>query len=157
MTLDAGEAHTGDHTQLNDLDELGELFSRAARQLRRGTLSALEPSGINPHQARVLRLIVKLGPVRPTQLADQLSIALRSVTQVVDALVAAGLVNRDPDPDDRRAVLLSATANGQVLADQIAKIRGEQSRRFLAGLDAHDRAELSRILHLLEAGPAWQS
>ena len=82
-------------------DDLGELFARVARQQRRATLSALEPYGVSPHQARALRQIIKLGPLRPSKLAEQLHISLRSATDVVDALVGAGLLIREPDPGDR--------------------------------------------------------
>lgn len=135
-------------------DDLGELFSRVSRRLRRATMTALEPCGISPHQARALRLVVRLGPLRPSQLAEHLSIALRSTTQVLDDLANSALVVREPDPLDRRAVLVRATPSGVELAEQIATIRGTQSRRFLGGLNDHDQSELRRILRLLDAAEA---
>lgn len=137
-----------------DVEELGELLSRTSRRLRRATLSALEPCGISPHQARALRMVLRHGPLRPSQLAEHLSIALRSTTQVVDDLVAAGYLDRAPDPGDRRAVLVSVTPAGSDLSQQISQIRGVQSRRFLAALDEADRAQLRRILLLLEDSQA---
>lgn len=131
--------------------ELGELFARVARKQRRATLAALEPCGVSPHQARALRVAVQHSPLRPSQLAEQLSISLRSATQVVDALVAAGLLERTPDPDDRRAVLLSPTPQGVASATQIAAIRARESARFMAALDDYDRGELRRILTKLAA------
>lgn len=118
--------------------------------MRRATMAALEPCGISPHQARALRTVIRDGELRPSQLAESLGIALRSTTQVVDDLVAAGLLTRRPDPSDRRAVLVSATEAGHELAARIAEIRSSQSQQFIGVLNEQDRAELRRILLLLE-------
>lgn len=134
-------------------DDLGELFARVARQQRRATLSALEPYGVSPHQARALRQIIRLGPLRPSKLAEQLHISLRSATDVVDALVGAGLLIREPDPGDRRAILVSATPAGIQRSEQIGKVRAEQGEAFLSALDAADRAQLRRILQVLDRKP----
>lgn len=133
-----------------DPAELGELFTRVHRRLRRATMAALEPTGVSPHQSRALRTILRESPLRPSQLADELGIALRSATQVVDDLVQLGMVSRSPDPQDRRAVLLSPTQQGLDTAARIADLRHEQARIFLGWLDTADRAELERILLLLE-------
>ncbi len=137
-----------------DPAELGELFTHVHRRLRRATLAALEPTGVSPHQSRALRIILREAPLRPSQLADELGIALRSATQVVDDLVGLGLVDRSPDPQDRRAVLLTPTDAGLSTAAQLADLRHEQARRFLGELDATDRLELQRILLLLDRDPA---
>lgn len=135
------------------VDDLGELFARVARQQRRATLSALEPFGVSPHQARALRQIIRSGPLRPSQLAEQLRISLRSATEVVEALVGTGLLAREPDPRDRRAILVSATASGIERADQISQVRAAQGEVFLSGLDESDRSELRRILQRLDHQP----
>ena len=64
--------------------------------------------------------------------------------------MAAGLLARRPDPSDRRAVLVSATEAGHQLAARIAEIRSQQSQQFTSVLSEQDRAELRRILLLLE-------
>lgn len=131
-------------------DDVRDHFQRVARRMRRAMQTALEPCGVSPHQARALRMVVREGSLRPSQLAESLGIALRSTTQVVDDLVAAGLLSRHPDPSDRRAVLVSATEAGHQLAARIAEIRSEQSQQFTSVLSEQDRAELRRILVLLE-------
>ncbi|NLA28660.1 MAG: MarR family transcriptional regulator [Propionibacterium sp.] len=134
-------------------DDLGELFARVARQQRRAILTALEPCGVSPHQARALRQIVKTGPLRPSQLAEQLRISLRSTTEVVEALVAAGLLRREPDPSDRRAILVSATTHGVERSEQISEVRAAHGEAFLSALDATDRAQLRQILEKLDHHP----
>ncbi|MGB3956171.1 MAG: MarR family transcriptional regulator [Brooklawnia sp.] len=143
-----------EHRRMTEIDDLGELFSRVSRRFRRATLAALEPCGINPHQARALRMVIRHGPLRPSQLAQILGIALRSTTQVVDDLVELGLLTRVADPVDRRAVLVSASPAGIQRAEQISAIRGQQAHELLGGLSVDDRAELRRLLLILETGQA---
>lgn len=100
----------------------GALLS-VTRGLRRGWAEAIAHTGLAPHQARALRSIAGEGPLRPGALAERLRVAPRSVTEVVDALVEAGLVGREPDPSDRRATILSLTDAGHELVHEISALR----------------------------------
>jgi DNA-binding MarR family transcriptional regulator len=68
---------------------------------------------------------------------------------VVDDLQRSALVERHPDPADRRAVLVSLTAAGTRVSDEIRTARQAEGEQFFAALDAADRAELTRILRRL--------
>ncbi len=89
------------------------------------------------------------GDVRLKDLAERLRIAPRSATEVVDQLEAKALVCRTPDPTDRRATLIVATAAGARLFADIQAERRDKSSEYFSRLDARDRAELARILRLL--------
>ncbi|MDJ0311944.1 MarR family winged helix-turn-helix transcriptional regulator [Arthrobacter sp. H35-D1] len=84
--------------------------------------------------------------VRLKDLAGRLRIAPRSATEVVDQLEVKGLVRRDPDPTDRRATLIVATAAGQKLFADIQAERRDKSTEYFSRLNLHDHAELARIL-----------
>ncbi|NVM99534.1 MarR family winged helix-turn-helix transcriptional regulator [Arthrobacter sp. SDTb3-6] len=142
--------------------DLGELFHSAFRGLRRTWAEQLAPWEMTPHQWRALMTLLRActpgldapaGPsapgVRLKDLAERLRIAPRSATEVVDQLEAKGLVRRDPDPTDRRATLVVATAAGQQLFADITAQRRDRSSEYFARLAAEDRAELARILALL--------
>lgn len=75
-----------------------------------------------------------------------LHIAPRSATEVIDALEAKELVQRSPDPTDRRATLVSLTPRGVALMDEVRRARGLESERLFERLSSHDRAHLARIL-----------
>ena len=87
--------------------------------------------------------------MRPSVLAERLHIAARSATEVVDALEARGLVERSPDPDDRRATLVRPTEAARTELAEVDRVRREQSERFLAVLSEPDRRSLDRILRIL--------
>ena len=85
-------------------------------------------------------------------LSEHLRIAPRSATEVVDALEERGLVERRPDPADRRATLVApdpARRRGRPPAIRAA--RGAEAEEFFARLDDADRAALTRILATLLA------
>ena len=130
-------------------ESTGDLLFGTARRLRREFGTALLAADVTPSQARALRHVVDSGSMRPSVLAERLHIAARSATEVVDALEARGLVERGPDPDDRRATLVRPTeAAGAELAE-VDRLRREQSERFLAVLSERDRRTLDRILRIL--------
>ena len=85
---------------------------RVARTQRRRWRDVLAPWDLSPHQARALKVVSERDGVRLSDLADALHIAPRSATEVADGLQERGLVDRTPDPGDRRAVLLRPTERG---------------------------------------------
>ena len=127
----------------------GDLVMGVARSLRRSYAEALAPWEITPGQARALGTICSYGPLRLSALADLLVIVPRSGTQVVDALEERGLVERRPDPSDRRATSVLATAEGVRLHEEMHRAREQASEEHFASLAPRDRAELERILRLL--------
>lgn len=130
--------------------DLGDLVMRVARALRRRGADAMEPWNVAPHQARALKVIGRHEPIRPGELAGHLRVAPRSVTDVVDALEARGLLAREPDPSDRRATVLALTASGRQLVEEIGSARRADADTYFARLSASDRASLQRILRTLD-------
>src|SRR4249919_141940 len=103
---------------------LGEAFVAVARRLRAASMAALSAWGVTPSQMRAVRVLsAHEGGVRSSELAHLLHIAPRSATEVVDALEAKGLVERTADPTDRRATLVSLTARGTELMDEVRRAR----------------------------------
>lgn len=130
-------------------ESLSELFWAVARSLRHLHKEWLEPLNVSPSHGRALAVLLRHGPMRPGALAEHLRIAPRSATEVVDDLQHRGLVERAPDPADRRATLLNLTAAGQATGAAIRAARQAGAERFFAGLSRADRAELARILREL--------
>ena len=84
--------------------------------------SAPAPAPSSAPAPALTRAAVPAG-VRISHLADHLGIAPRSATEVADALETAGLVERAPDPTDRRAVLLTLTDKGR---QAVGRVRAER-------------------------------
>ena len=129
--------------------DLGDLLMRAARTLRRRWRDVLAPWDLSPHQARALGVVGRQDGVRLSDLADALHIAPRSATEVADGLQERGLVERTPDPGDRRAVILRPTDDGRRIRAEIDAARTADAAVLFARLPAADRAELARLLQTL--------
>lgn len=146
---------------------IGDLVLRCAHTIRRNTALDLEPLGLSPHHARALDVIARGGaargepssdvPPRQGVLAERLRIAPRSVTEVVDALEEKGLVRREPDPSDRRAVVVALTDAGREAAATIQALRQARSQRLFGSLDDAEQQELTvllqKVLNDAEDGP----
>lgn len=142
----------------HDDADLGELFHAAFRGLRHTWAEQLAPYELTPHQFRALQSLLRPGGpgegcdrdtaegLRLKDIAARLRIAPRSATEVIDQLEAKGLVARAPDPDDRRATLVSVTEAGLDLWRRLRAERRERANEYFAKLQPQDRAELQRIL-----------
>ncbi|MFD5466933.1 MarR family winged helix-turn-helix transcriptional regulator [Kitasatospora sp. NPDC127059] len=138
--------------------ELADAMTRAIKRIRRQTSWRLEPYGITPGQARALRTLAHVPgcgtpdrAMRLSDLADQLHIAPRSATTVVDALEDAGLVERRPDPADRRAVRILLTEAGRAAVERIGQVRDEVAQDYFGEVSPGDEEVLLRVLRAAEA------
>ena len=103
--------------------QLADQLHRLTKRLRRAQAERLSPLGLTPAQERALRAITRSdSSPRMTELADRLGIVPRSLTTVIDALEEAGLVHREVDPRNRRAILLHLTERGTAVRDDSTSI-----------------------------------
>jgi DNA-binding MarR family transcriptional regulator len=130
-------------------DTLPEAFWSVARRLRHVSQETLAPWDITPSHLRALRVLSRQGSIRLSELSDQLRIAPRSATEVVDALESRGLVRRQPDPGDRRATLVQVTDRGASVLDAARAARAAEAEQVFGRLSQADRAHLTRILRKL--------
>jgi DNA-binding MarR family transcriptional regulator len=146
---DATDRDTTGRPDTGGDETLAEAFRSVARQLRDTSQETLAPWDITPSHLRALRVLMRHGVMRLSELSDHLHIAARSTTEVVDALETRGLVERRPDPDDRRATLVEVTEHGTSVLDAIRTVRGTEAERAFGRLSQADRVHLARILRKL--------
>lgn len=156
-----GPGTTGPDAPQDTAAELADAMTRAIKRIRRRTSERLEPYGITPGQGRALRTLAHVpgceGPdraMRLSDLADRLHIAPRSATTVVDALEEAGLVERTPDPADRRAVRIVLTEAGRSAVERIGQVRHEVALEYFGPVSPDEQEALLRALRSAEAGYA---
>jgi DNA-binding MarR family transcriptional regulator len=125
-------------------EELEASVTRLAHVLLRGG-----DSGLSRTAASVLHRLATAGPQRVTELAAYESIAQPSATALVGRLEGQGLVTRGADPDDGRAVRVSATPAGERLLAERRKARAKALDARLAVLDDAERAALVTAVPLL--------
>lgn len=110
----------------------------------------VEALGMSFFRVKALRRIAQ-GPMTLRELADQLLTDRPYTTLVVDDLERRGLVERTPNPADRRSKIVSVTAAGGEAAERANRILGSPPAALLA-LPPEDLAALDRIASRLAAG-----
>jgi DNA-binding MarR family transcriptional regulator len=128
--------------------ELGHEFVRYHRVIHtmRSQLADVLPAGLDPAAAMLLSWLVKQGPSRQGQLADETFLDPSTVSRRISQLVQVGLVERRADPVDGRAVQLVPTALGQAFFDTLRERREEIMQHVLGGWTRADVTELGRLL-----------
>lgn len=107
----------------------------------------LARDGLTVSRAGLLWALRQRGPATQRDLAEALGVTPRTITGLVDGLVATGFVTREPHPTDRRATLVTFTAHGTAVVtamegDQrqfadllFAGMPDDRFEHFVAGLD----------------------
>lgn len=132
---------------MNHTDEsVGFLVSEVARLMRRDFNDRAQTLGLSMAQWRALAYLAREEGVRQVTLADRLEIQPITLARLIDRLQEAGLVERRPDPDDRRAVRLHLTCDAQPLIDRMWALADETRDRALAGLPDAERDRLISVL-----------
>jgi DNA-binding MarR family transcriptional regulator len=114
----------------------------------------LEPYGLSFGDYSVLRVLRQLGPpyrLSPKNLADTVVRTSGGMTKIIDRLQRAGLVERLPDPDDRRALLVGLTRKGIRVSDKASDAYKAGRERILRRLSTGETEEIDSSLRRLLA------
>ena len=105
---------------------------------------------LNLTQASLVVFLHESGPLRQTQLARQLGLGRAAIGSIIEGLERRGLVERRPDPDDKRAWLVSATGAGKDLVEPIGEIDRELRAELRQDISRSERQQLARLLLRLQ-------
>jgi DNA-binding MarR family transcriptional regulator len=97
-------------------------------------------------RAFLLGHVERLAPVRATDLADHVALDLSTISRHLRGLEDAGLLTRSPDPDDRRASLLSVTDEGRAFVEEAVRARTAMLAAATTDWPASDVSTLSELL-----------
>ncbi len=130
-------------------------ISRLARELEQRLEPVYREHGLEPGWYDVLATLRRSGPpyrLRPSEFSGALMLTSSGTTKRLDRLEQAGLIERAPDPGDRRGTLISLTAAGRKLVDAVSDAHLANERRLLATLTAAERRQLADLLRKLRLG-----
>jgi DNA-binding MarR family transcriptional regulator len=122
-------------------DEAAEATLRASRALLGVVARSLAPvlDQVSLPQFRVLVILREGGSKRSGLLAEQLGVHPSTFTRMADRLVAAGWVERQEAPDNRREVHVALTESGAALVEEVMQRRREAIGEVLAPLSQSQR------------------
>lgn len=139
-----------------DLDLTGmEVFGRVYRLTRLADLrraAVLEPHGLHVSDVDVLASLWRHPDgLRPLELRRAMMVGSGTLTARIDRLEAAGLLERHPDPADRRGRILRLTDAGERLTPDVVRQLLAVENELLEPLPAEVRTRLAEDLRLLLA------
>jgi DNA-binding MarR family transcriptional regulator len=118
---------------------------RLVRMLRRTGTADVSPGAFS-----ALATLNTAGPTRLGDLANREGVAAPTMTRIVASLEDAGYVQRAPDPQDGRAVLVAVTDAGASMVVGERSARSRELGRRVAALPGPERAALLAALPVLE-------
>lgn len=135
-----------------DRTEVANRLAVAVGRINRRIRPAAD--GLSHGLLSALATIVRLGPLRPSDLARLEIVAAPSATRAIAELENRGLVARQPDPADGRSSFIEATDAGVEAVHRARSQRAVLVAELLAGVSADDLAKLAAALDALEAAAA---
>ena len=129
-------------------------ISRLARHLDIARRGAFAEHGLESWEFDVLSALRRQGPpfqLTPGALLRATLVTSGTMTNRIDRLAAANLVRREPDPRDKRGVLVTLTAAGRERVDAALDGLLRRERMLLAGLGADERQDLADLMRILLA------
>jgi DNA-binding MarR family transcriptional regulator len=132
-------------------------ISRLARELELRLERVYREHGLEPGWHDVLATLRRSGPpyrLRASEFTGALMLTSSGTTKRLDRLERAGLIAREPDPQDRRGVLITLTPAGRELIDAVTAAHLENERHLLATLGEAEQQRLAALLRKLQLGLA---
>ena len=126
--------------------------SRLARHLDIARRGAFAAHGLESWEFDVLSALRRAGPpfqLTPGALLRATLVTSGTMTNRIDRLAAADLVYREPDPSDRRGVLVTLSARGRSVVDAALTDLLDRERALLAALSDDQRSVLADLLRTL--------
>jgi DNA-binding MarR family transcriptional regulator len=129
-------------------------ISRLARYMDIARRGAFADHGLETWEFDVLSALRRQGPpfqLTPGALLRATLVTSGTMTNRIDRLGRKGLVRREPDPRDKRGVLVTLTDQGVARADAALADLLRRERALLAGLDDGERQHLADLMRILLA------
>jgi DNA-binding MarR family transcriptional regulator len=128
--------------------DLARSLSFAIGRANRRMLAAGE--GLSPGHLGALSTILRVGPIRPGDLAQREFVSAPTMTRTLRDLEDRGFVSRADDPDDRRSILVRATDEGEHEILRARSSRAEILAELIEQLPEADQRALAEALPALE-------
>jgi len=128
---------------IRQLNSLNEVFSAVMKQIFLTPASSTEAQNeVTWAQQKVLMLLHEHGPMKMSDVARNISVTMPAATAIVDKMVRAGQVQREPDPQDRRVIRIVLSDAGRQLLVECMQTQSRCFEEVLENLDAAKREEL---------------
>ncbi|PZD72188.1 HTH-type transcriptional regulator MhqR [Acaryochloris thomasi RCC1774] len=127
-------------------------MARLAKHLERSLGEVFSDFGLNGGEFDVLATLRRSGPpyqLSPTALFNSMMVSSGTMTHRIDGLEKAELVERIPDPCDRRGTLIHLTDKGFSLIEKAVEAHVANGQQILSVLEKTEREALAELLREL--------
>jgi DNA-binding MarR family transcriptional regulator len=128
--------------------QLRTAIVRTARRLRQE--AAAETSGLTPTSVAALATIERHGPMTPSEIAAIERVKRPTITRTLGCLEREGLIDRTPDPLDRRSALVELNGAGRERLRRLRSRKNAYLARRMRDLSAEEVETLERAAEILE-------
>jgi MarR family transcriptional regulator, organic hydroperoxide resistance regulator len=125
------------------IEQVIELHRQVDRLFRDPNVDVWIAMNLTRAQLKSLFFISREKETNFTKLAGTLGVTPSNITGIIDRLVKQGLVTRNPNPKDRRIILLRVTGKGEAL---VADLREHRIRQLLVILENMNPQDLSSLI-----------
>jgi homoprotocatechuate degradation regulator HpaR len=119
---------------------------RAREAVMRGFRRLLREHGLNEQEWRIMRALMEADELEIGELAERVFILKPSATRTIKNLEARGIVGRSRPLSDQRRALISLTAKGHALFDELAPRSEREYGRITQRIGPRDMDELYLLL-----------
>lgn len=120
-----------------------------ARSFARDAAEALEPLGLELYEYDALSALRRQGKpfaLPATELARETDLSTGAMTNRIDRLEKRGFVERHPDENDRRSVIVRLTRQGKRAIDEAIRVRLDAAKAGVGDLGRSQRRQLTDLL-----------
>ncbi|MEQ8236245.1 MAG: MarR family transcriptional regulator [Syntrophomonadaceae bacterium] len=125
---------------------LNFVLTKAQRNIHQLFKAELAPFGVTPGQYGILRCLWDENAQTAKKLADRLALDGSTITGILDRMEQKGLIEKQTDPKDRRAMQVMLTAKGKKLQKPVSEAIETANRRALVKFDQQEAEFLKNVL-----------
>jgi MarR family 2-MHQ and catechol resistance regulon transcriptional repressor len=132
------------------------VLARAYAAVARSVESDIAKHALTTTEFGIMEALHHKGPLLLGEIQRKVLVTSGGITYLVDRLVAKGLVQREPSPDDRRARYAVLTPAGKELIERIFPAHAESLARTFSALSAREQAQATALLRKLGLAAAQE-
>lgn len=124
-------------------------LARAFSSVNKKSVENIRTFGLTQPQFAVIEVLGHLGPLKVGEICDKMLVSGGNMTLVLDNIEKLGLLERIHSKEDRRAINVQLTKQGQELFDKIFESHAEHISKIMSVLDGEEQKQLGDLLRKL--------
>lgn len=135
---------------------LGYWLRFVSNHVSHSFMQKVESRGVTVAEWVVLRELLEVGEMRPSDLAQKIGMTRGAISKLVERLCVKKLVARQASSSDGRVQQIELTAQGKRLVPMLAKLADENDQQFFGHLTSEERQMLHGLLQSLVKTHGWK-